>query len=74
MTKAAQAVGRLHFASKATNPNLWPARAAYCSAAVFIGASGAINISYGWKKGTDLASCLTWAAVAAGEVLPACLH
>jgi hypothetical protein len=66
MTKAAQAVGRLHFARKTTALTFWPAHAAFCSAAVFIGASGAINISYGWKKGTDLASCLTWAAVAAG--------
>ena len=42
----------------------WPARAAYLAAAIFIGASGAINITYGWAKGTDLPGQLTWAAVA----------
>jgi hypothetical protein len=41
----------------------WPSRAAYVAAAVFVGASGAINLTYGWQKGTDLASSLTWAAV-----------
>jgi hypothetical protein len=44
----------------------WPARAAFCAAAIFIGASGAINTVYGWKKGSDLASCVTWAVVAGG--------
>ena len=42
----------------------WPARLAYCAAGIFISASGAINIVYGWQKGSDLASCLIWAAVA----------
>jgi len=46
-------------------PSAWPARAAYFSAGIFTGASGAINVSYGWQKGSDLASSLTWAAVAA---------
>jgi hypothetical protein len=43
----------------------WPARAAYFSAAIFTGASGSINVTYGWQKGGDLAGSLTWAAVAA---------
>jgi hypothetical protein len=47
----------------AANP--WPARAAYVAATIFIGASGTINVTYGWQKGTDLASSLTWAAVSA---------
>jgi hypothetical protein len=42
----------------------WPSRAAYFSAAVFIGASGATNLIYGWQKGTDLPTSLVWAAVA----------
>jgi hypothetical protein len=44
----------------------WPSRAAYVAAAVFLGASGAVNLTYGWQKGTDLVSSLTWAAVSAG--------
>ena len=44
----------------------WPLRVAYVAAAVFLGASGAINLTYGWQKGTDLLSSLTWAAVSAG--------
>src|SRR6476469_1158489 len=44
----------------------WPSRAAYVAAAVFLGAWGAINLTYGWQKGTDLPSSLTWAAVSAG--------
>src|SRR5262245_29689672 len=43
-----------------------PARFAYAAAALFIGASGATNIAYGWNKGTDFASCATWAAIAGG--------
>ena len=39
-------------------------RAAYFSAAVFIGASGATNVLYGWQKGTDLPTSLVWAGVA----------
>jgi hypothetical protein len=42
----------------------WPAHAAYCAATIFIGASGAINVTYGWVKGSDLPGQLTWAAVA----------
>jgi hypothetical protein len=43
----------------------WPSRLAYVAAAIFTGASGAINVTYGWAKGSDLAGSLTWAAVAA---------
>jgi hypothetical protein len=42
----------------------WPCRAAYFSAAVFIGASGATNVIYGWQKGTDMPTSLVWAGVA----------
>jgi hypothetical protein len=45
-------------------PNRWPPRLAYVAAAIFTGASGAINVSYGFAKGSDLPSSLTWAAVA----------
>ena len=31
----------------------WPLRVAYVAAAVFLGASGAINLTYGWQKGTE---------------------
>jgi hypothetical protein len=41
----------------------WPSRAAYVTAAVFHGASGAINLTYGWAKGSDIPNSLTWAAV-----------
>jgi hypothetical protein len=47
----------------------WPARAAYFSAAIFTGASGSINVTYGWQKGSDLAGSLTWAAVAAAVAI-----
>jgi hypothetical protein len=47
----------------------WPARAAYFSAAIFTGASGTINVTYGWQKGGDLAASLTWAAVAAAVAI-----
>jgi hypothetical protein len=42
----------------------WPSRAAYFSAAIFIGASGATNVIYGGQKGTDLPTSLVWAGVA----------
>jgi hypothetical protein len=42
----------------------WPSRICNFSAALFIGASGTINIIYGFAKGDTLASSLTWAAVA----------
>ena len=41
----------------------WPARAAYFSAAIFIGASGTTNVVYGWSKG-DISHSLVWAGVA----------
>ena len=47
-----------------TTASPWPSRAAYFSAAVFIGASGATNVIYGWQKGTDLPTSLVWAGVA----------
>jgi hypothetical protein len=50
-------------------PSAWPARAAYFSAAIFTGASGTINVTYGWQKGGDLAGSLTWAAVAAAVAI-----
>src|SRR5206468_12438618 len=33
-------------------------------AAVFIGASGATNVLFGWQKGSDLPTSLVWAGVA----------
>jgi hypothetical protein len=47
-----------------TTASPWPPRAAYFSAAVFIGASGATNVIYGWQKGTDLPTSFVWAGVA----------
>ena len=47
-----------------TTASPWPCRAAYFSAAVSISASGAINVLYGWQKGTDLPTSLVWAGVA----------
>jgi DNA-binding transcriptional regulator YiaG len=44
----------------------WPSRAAYAASAVFLAASGSINVTYGWAKGETFASSLTWAAVSAG--------
>ena len=41
----------------------WPARAAYFSAAIFIGASGTTNVVYGWSKGDSLATSLVWAGI-----------
>lgn len=52
-----------------TTPGRWPARAAYVAAALFIGASGAINVTYGWQKGSDLPGQITWAAVAAAVAI-----
>ena len=49
---------------RTTTASPWPCRAAYFSAAVFIGASGATNVIYGWQKGTDLPTSLVWAGVA----------
>ncbi len=42
----------------------WPARAAFVAAGIFVSASGTINVTYGWAKGSDVISSLTWAAVA----------
>jgi len=42
----------------------WPARCAYLSASIFIGASGATNVVYGWSKGDTFAASLVWAGVA----------
>jgi hypothetical protein len=42
----------------------WPARLAYCAAAIFSAASGITNLHYGFSKGSDLASSLVWTAVA----------
>ena len=47
-----------------TAANPWPERAAWLSATIFIGASGATNVLYGWQKGTDLPTSLVWAGVA----------
>ena len=41
----------------------WRARAAYFSAAIFIGASGTTNVVYGWSKGDSLATSLVWAEI-----------
>lgn len=46
-----------------------PARCAYLSAAVFTAASGSVNITYGWAKGSDVPSQVTWAAVAGAVVI-----
>jgi hypothetical protein len=47
-----------------TTASPWPSKAAYFSAAVFIGASGTTNVLYGWQKGTNLPTSLVWAGVA----------
>jgi hypothetical protein len=44
--------------------NPWPARAAYFSAAIFISASAATNIVYGFSRGDTLATSIVWAGVA----------
>lgn len=51
------------------SPSPWPARAAYVAAAIFIGASGAVNITYGWHRGTDLPTSIIWASVAAAVAI-----
>src|SRR6185436_18016177 len=47
-----------------TTASPWPGRCAYISATIFIAASGATNIVYGWSKGDNLATSLVWAGVA----------
>jgi hypothetical protein len=46
-----------------TTASPWPSRAAYFSAAIFIAASGSVNLLYGIAKGTDPASSAVWGAV-----------
>lgn len=41
----------------------WQSRIVYIAAALFTLASGAINVIYGWQKGTDLPTSLVWSAV-----------
>jgi hypothetical protein len=51
--------------SIALNPaNPWPARAAFVAAGIFVSASGSLNVTYGWAKGSDFVSSCIWAAVA----------
>jgi hypothetical protein len=38
----------------------WPARLAYCAAAIFTLASAGANLSYGISKGGDAASSAVW--------------
>jgi hypothetical protein len=47
-----------------TTASPWPVRCAYISATIFIAASGATNIVYGWSKGDSLATSFVWACVA----------
>src|SRR6476660_8755619 len=47
-----------------TTASPWPGRCAYISATIFIAASGATNVVYGWSKGDSLATSLVWAGVA----------
>src|SRR6478736_3779674 len=47
-----------------TTASPWPGRCAYISATIFIAASGATNIVYGWSKGDSIATSLVWAGVA----------
>jgi len=47
-----------------TTASPWPGRCAYISATIFIAASGATNITYGWSKGDSLATSVVWAGVA----------
>src|SRR6476469_8067963 len=47
-----------------TTASPWPGRCAYISATIFIAASGAPNIVYGWSKGDSLPTSLVWAGVA----------
>jgi hypothetical protein len=46
-----------------------PALFACLSAGIFATASGVLNVTYGWNKGTDMASSTTWAAVAAAVAI-----
>ena len=47
----------------------WPAGTAYFSAAIFIGASGATNVTYGFSKGDSLDTSLVWAGLAGAVAL-----
>jgi len=47
-----------------TTASPWPGRCAYISATIFIAASGATNLTYGFNKGDSLATSLVWAGVA----------
>jgi hypothetical protein len=54
------AAGKAKPAPRWAHPNMqvssassWPSRAAYVAAAVFLGASGSINLQYGWAKGRN---------------------
>jgi hypothetical protein len=42
---------------------VWPARLAYCAAAIFTLASAGTNLHYGISKGADVASSAVWGAV-----------
>src|SRR5262245_23140197 len=57
-------VGAKPVSCSSTPAGSFPAKFAYLSAAIFATASGAINVTYGWQRGADLPSSLTWAAVA----------
>src|SRR5262249_387246 len=42
----------------------WPVWIAYAAASIFVAASSATNVAYGWGKGDSLATSIVWAAVA----------
>jgi hypothetical protein len=42
---------------------VWPARLAYCAAAIFTLASAGPNLNYGISRGADAGSSAVWAAV-----------
>ena len=44
----------------------WPVRFAFFASAIFLSASGATNLLYGWQRGTDLPSSFVWAGVSVG--------
>ena len=46
-----------------TTASPWPSKGAYFSAAVFIAASGSVNLIYGIGKGSDPANSAVWGAV-----------